>query len=185
MLLKGGATQREIEWDTKVRVFIVRSDTASSSTFDRLPKKTGRLEPRCSLEITVAALTIEPTWSIVTSASVVTEDEPTISRTPVPANQSSNSSGLPTVADRRDALDRLSRVGLDALDHGAQVPAAVVAGKGLMLRRAAPHITQGTLLSSNALHDGLVLLRPLLAIGHGLGFRMLCDRLLLRHGQGP
>ena len=49
------------ECDTNVLVFIARSDTASSSTLERLSQKTRRFAPRCSREITVAALAIDPT----------------------------------------------------------------------------------------------------------------------------
>jgi hypothetical protein len=49
------------ECDTKVRVFKLRSATPNSSTLERLSQKTSRFEPRCSREITVAALAIDPT----------------------------------------------------------------------------------------------------------------------------
>src|SRR5476649_119504 len=82
------------ECETNVRVFKVRSATANSSTLDLLSQKTSRFEPRFNREMTVAALAREPTWSMVTSASVLTDDDPTTWLCSEPANHLRSSSGF-------------------------------------------------------------------------------------------
>ena len=49
------------------------------------------------------------------------------------AASASSSSGLPTVADRADALQLAAGEAREPLEHGEQVPAAIVAGEGVHL----------------------------------------------------
>ncbi len=87
-------------WLTKVRISWVRSMLLSCSALLRESQKTSRFSPRCRRAITVAAFSSEPTWSMVTSASVLTLALPTTALFPVGANQVSSSFGLLTVAER-------------------------------------------------------------------------------------
>ncbi|CAB4836271.1 unannotated protein [freshwater metagenome] len=89
--------------DTNVATLRSRSSTASCSTRARLSQNTSRFSPRCNVEITCAALWIEPTWSRVSSgaAGAPPSGETTSDRRVLePFNQRSNDAGSPTVAER-------------------------------------------------------------------------------------
>jgi hypothetical protein len=114
-------------WLTKVRISLARNMLLNCSALLRESQNTSRFSPRCRRAITVAAFSSDATWSMVTSASVLTDgtaDHCYGSR--LGANQASNSVGLLTVADRPIRCSGRFQVLVQPMQHRAQMPSSVI-----------------------------------------------------------
>ena len=137
------------ECETKVSTPRSRRRTASSSTVRRESAKTSRFSPRCMPAITLAAL---PTRADVverelrrrrltrSAGATTVRGCAAVARALQPGQQ------LVGVADRGRQADPLERPAGNAaqpLQHGQQVPAAVVAGEGVhLVDHDGPHVAR-------------------------------------------